>query len=272
MEERFGLFTIGQFAALHGINKKTLMWYDEIGIFRPAVIRKNGYRYYAHFQSSTLQAILMLRSLDVPVKKISDFLENRSAENLKQLLQDQTDELEQRIRQLYAMKEALNDQIGHVDEWTRACPGTYSLVCKEAESMILLHTSKTIAWEQDVKTLLDEIRRRNLGNLFRASYGAMLPVSSLYAEDYNDYQAVFLTAETPAPQAGIHQKPAGKYLQTYYQGDIDQMTEAYRRLMDYARSHNIGLTGYAYETVLNGLTVSQPEDYITRIEVPVETP
>ena len=23
------LFTIGQFAALHGINKKTLMWYDE---------------------------------------------------------------------------------------------------------------------------------------------------------------------------------------------------------------------------------------------------
>ena len=30
------LFTIGQFAALHGINKKTLMWYDEIGLFKPA--------------------------------------------------------------------------------------------------------------------------------------------------------------------------------------------------------------------------------------------
>ncbi|WP_327240940.1 hypothetical protein [Ruminococcus gauvreauii] len=32
------LFTIGQFAALHEINKKTLMWYDEVGLFKPAVL------------------------------------------------------------------------------------------------------------------------------------------------------------------------------------------------------------------------------------------
>ena len=29
MNEKSRLLTIGQFAALHGINKKTLMWYDE---------------------------------------------------------------------------------------------------------------------------------------------------------------------------------------------------------------------------------------------------
>lgn len=43
------LFTIGQFAKLHEINKKTLMWYDEIGILKPAVIKENGYRYYIVF-------------------------------------------------------------------------------------------------------------------------------------------------------------------------------------------------------------------------------
>ena len=47
MEEKSKLLTIGQFAALHGINKKTLMWYDEIGLFSPAVVNsENGYRYY----------------------------------------------------------------------------------------------------------------------------------------------------------------------------------------------------------------------------------
>ena len=35
--EKGRLFSIGQFAALHGVNKKTLMWYDEIGLFCPAV-------------------------------------------------------------------------------------------------------------------------------------------------------------------------------------------------------------------------------------------
>lgn len=44
MDEKDKLLTIGQFTALHGINKKTLMWYDEIGLFKPAAIHpENGY-------------------------------------------------------------------------------------------------------------------------------------------------------------------------------------------------------------------------------------
>ena len=34
MNEKSKMLTIGQFASLHGINKKTLMWYDEIGCLR----------------------------------------------------------------------------------------------------------------------------------------------------------------------------------------------------------------------------------------------
>ena len=50
MREKSRLLTIGQFAALHGINKKTLMWYDEIGLFHPASVSpENGYRYYSYY-------------------------------------------------------------------------------------------------------------------------------------------------------------------------------------------------------------------------------
>ena len=42
LKEKAALFTIGQFAALHEINKKTLMWYDEIGLLKPACIKENG--------------------------------------------------------------------------------------------------------------------------------------------------------------------------------------------------------------------------------------
>ena len=43
LKEKAALFTIGQFAALHEINKKTLMWYDEIGLFKPAVIHEENF-------------------------------------------------------------------------------------------------------------------------------------------------------------------------------------------------------------------------------------
>lgn len=45
-------FTIGQFAAIHGIHKKTLMWYDQVGLLSPAFVGENGYRYYSYRQSA----------------------------------------------------------------------------------------------------------------------------------------------------------------------------------------------------------------------------
>ena len=83
MNQKNKLLTIGQFAAMHGINKKTLMWYDEIGLFQPVSINpENGYRYYNYYQSPILETILLLRELDVSIPEIHDFMKNRSADRL----------------------------------------------------------------------------------------------------------------------------------------------------------------------------------------------
>ena len=97
--------TIGQFAALHGINKKTLMWYDEIGLFRPASINpENGYRCYNYHQSPILETILLLRELEVPIPVIQDFMKNRSAGNLKDLLDEKIADLDLQITHLQAVR------------------------------------------------------------------------------------------------------------------------------------------------------------------------
>ena len=73
LSEHNKLFTIGQFASIHGVTKKTLMWYDKISLFKPAVVGENGYRYYTYFQSPTLETILMLRELNVSIPEIQTF-------------------------------------------------------------------------------------------------------------------------------------------------------------------------------------------------------
>ena len=89
MDRKEKLLTIGQFAALHGINKKTLMWYDETGLFKPAAKNEeNGYRYYSYRQSPLLETILLLRELNVSVAEIQKFIKMRSAESLKNLLEE----------------------------------------------------------------------------------------------------------------------------------------------------------------------------------------
>lgn len=77
LREKPKLFTIGQFAALHGINKKTLMWYDEIGLFKPAFIHEeNGYRLYAITRVRELEVILLLRDMNVPIRDIRNLMKN----------------------------------------------------------------------------------------------------------------------------------------------------------------------------------------------------
>ena len=105
MNKKYKLLTIGQFAAMHGINKKTLMWYDSIGLFQPVSNNpENGYRYYNYQQSSILETILLLRELDVSIQEIQRFMKNRSAQNLKLLLDERIKALDLQINHLQATR------------------------------------------------------------------------------------------------------------------------------------------------------------------------
>ena len=108
MNKNNRLLTIGQFAAMHGINKKTLMWYDETGLFKPAVVNpENGYRCYNYHQSPVLETILLLRELDVSVSEIQDFMKNRSAGSMKCLLEEKITDLDAQITHLQAVRATL---------------------------------------------------------------------------------------------------------------------------------------------------------------------
>lgn len=45
------------------------------------------------------------------------------------------------------------------------------------------------------------------------------------------------------------------------------MSGQYRQILDYAQANGLSLCGYAYETVLNEITVRSSDKYITRIEI-----
>lgn len=49
MNRKNYLYSSGEFAKLTGVNKRTLHYYNEIGLFRPEIIGENGYHYYTCF-------------------------------------------------------------------------------------------------------------------------------------------------------------------------------------------------------------------------------
>ena len=85
-------YTAGELAKMFMLSKQTILYYDRKGILKPKFVTENGYRYYSVSQYLTLEIIINLRKLDIPISEIQSYLRNRSPENLRKLLErkDQT--------------------------------------------------------------------------------------------------------------------------------------------------------------------------------------
>lgn len=66
--------TISEMAKYAGISRRTLIYYDQIDLFKPAKVGENGYRYYGIDQYFELDVILLLKNLDVSLEDIHVFL------------------------------------------------------------------------------------------------------------------------------------------------------------------------------------------------------
>ena len=66
---------IKEFAELTGVSVRTLHYYDQIGLLRPAYVdQSTGYRYYDEACLLRMQQILFYRELDFPLKTICSIL------------------------------------------------------------------------------------------------------------------------------------------------------------------------------------------------------
>src|SRR5579862_2315636 len=73
-EEKSMAYTVKKLAQLSGVSVRTLHFYDEVGLLKPAYYGSNGYRYYEEPQLLALQQILFFRELGLEIKQIQKTL------------------------------------------------------------------------------------------------------------------------------------------------------------------------------------------------------
>ena len=270
LKEKNTLFTIGQFAALHEINKKTLMWYDEIGLLKPACIKENGYRYYSYQQSAELETILMLRELNVSLEEIRKFMRNRTVDNFECLLQEKITELNQTISHLKSIQKVLVNHQKDMETLHSLDLSAITLIEKQSHYLVSVDVTADLPFEKEIEQVISEAKKYQLRRLHDASYGAMIPVDNLYEKKFSEYTALYIEMPYPVSKKGLHLQPAGTYLRAFCQGNWDKLSNRYKEILAYANKQGLTLHGYAYEIGINELVIDNMNDYITQIEIPVK--
>ena len=103
---------IKEFAAYTGVSVRTLHYYDEIGLLKPAFVdRITGYRYYDNTSLLRMQEILFYRELDFSLKRIGEILSSPHY--------DKTAALQEQKQLLILKKERLERLISAIDGASR---------------------------------------------------------------------------------------------------------------------------------------------------------
>lgn len=268
----------GDFARLCGTNKRTLIHYDEIGLFKPAYTDDRGYRYYSESQFDVFFTINCLSKLGMPLREIGAFLNHRNPQALKKLLLEQREEVLKEEERIRKTRQVIETKLALVSlqeklESNQAGSSTEHIFQEYTpeEYMILSDSLNTNDHEAIIHTLCSHIGYCNKNNLNAGHpYGAMLDVSEL-RQGHLDTYAYFFTKVIDRPEDfPFHTKPAGTYAVAYLKGDYYDSEETYRKLFQWIDENGFRTGQYSYkEAIIDELAADSSEEYLTKISVQI---
>ncbi len=103
-------YTVQQLSDLAGVSVRTLHYYDQVGLLKPAGLKNNGYRYYEEPQLLKLQQILFFRELEFPLTEIGKILSAPSFD-MEKALEDQRHLIELKRKRLGGLIKTIDKTI-----------------------------------------------------------------------------------------------------------------------------------------------------------------
>ena len=107
------MYTIKQLADLAGISRRTLHFYDEKGLLKPALVADNGYRFYDDGSLLQLQQILFYKELGLDLRQIKGIMEDPDFD-IPTALQIHRQSLQAKIKDLQILIQTVDSTLMHL--------------------------------------------------------------------------------------------------------------------------------------------------------------
>lgn len=262
------LYTTGAFARYFGIKKDTLFYYDRIGLFSPAFVRKNGYRCYTSSQIARFGTILSLREMNVPIEEIRQYFQNASVQGFGRMAQAQMARVDEEIARLSEIKRLFAQNLQRIEEAQTAVLDRVQ-ICRLGEAGFLYSeknpasgdTSDDRWWEIYAQFV------RSTAAMGTECIGSVVALSDLREGRFGRVDRLFM----PASGRGASCRSAGTYAVYYHRGPYSDLACVYPALLAELRSAGYVPAGDVYEDYLTGSLMTDDETaFVTRLTVQVQ--
>ncbi|KUP24045.1 MerR family transcriptional regulator [Paenibacillus sp. DMB5] len=270
------MFLIGEISRLFQIDIRTLRYYDEIGLFTPASVDgQTGYRYYSIEQFESLNTILYLKALNIPLKEIRQFVHNRNLDDILLLLKEQRSRTEDKIREFEQIQKKIDQRIHQIEDAANT-EELYTVRLTELPERTMIMLKQSIHRSNNLEIWIRQLENSSphRSSVFLGQVGLILSAASLLKHNFDEYDAIFLFAEPDkhiSSDTNLKTLPRQSYLTIRFVGTHADAAEHYEKLLRHAEERGYVITDDALEITYIDYGLTQDASrFVTEIQIPVQ--
>lgn len=263
---------ISSFARMAEVPRKTLIFYDRIGLFKPAHVADNGYRYYHRNQLDTIGVIQALKELGMPLTEIKNHLDNRTVASTLELLRTQEELVEQQIAKWTKVKRMLAQRAANIELVMGTDIGKLAVVWQQAVPLMLsdrVYEHKSSLMEELWLDFHEQLRMEKIPP--GTPLGVVVPKRDLLESSGDRITHMFVRTETACHEQRY--LPQGHYLVCYAKADYGDTDKIYPPIFACIERNGLEIVGDAYEEyMLDEVVLPDPAEYLVRVMVQIAKP
>ncbi|WP_433771826.1 MerR family transcriptional regulator [Bacillus wiedmannii] len=267
-------FTIGEMAKMHNIAESTLRYYDEKGIFHPSIVDpQTNYRYYTIDQFSLLDMIKFLRQLNIPLKEIKKYIDERNPAYALNLLEKQQEMMLKKQREIEYALAKMEHRIHLIKKATKS--KTDRIVMKKIPKRKITAIAVAPNTTDDMFEYYIHSLQKNMkqidDSVFSGDIGVTISKNALMQNEFQAYSSVFILLDyMPYQVHSSDEIKAGIYACAYHHGPYEETEITYQELFKHIDKEGYEVNGDSIEIGLIDWSVTEnPDEQVTEIQIPV---
>ena len=262
-------FSIGELSKLCNLPIKTLRYYDEVGLLKPAYINPdNNYRYYSIEQFISIDVIKNCKLMDMTLPEIKKILDsNVSIEEMIEITKRKSDLVEKKMQELLKAKEYMD-----------ILQNNFSDVLKyNMNEVFIKHNTiryftsysyiskNTYELEMNIRKVILDLENKQDNNYGRL--GTSVSYHQVVSEQRVVHKEVRSFSKSTEDKKG-EVLPEGDYITLIFDDNSSNTLQYYKKVAEYIKEKGIKVEGDFNETwIMPRVDSERKEKTLTQIDI-----
>lgn len=264
------MLPIGEFSKICNVTTKTLRFYDEISLIKPAIVNEqNGYRYYDVGQLKTMLFINKLKLYCFSLEEIEEVLKDPSEEILSRLIRQKQRSIQEKVENYKYILHQINTDLSNLERGINIMAYLDNIAVELVETLPknILFSRQKMSIEEYCKyygKLFETIAKEHL-----TCIGA--PIAIYHDEEFdptgNDTEVAIPIAERVK---GTRELAGGVCAKGVHKGPYSELPSTYAKIVQWLDKEGYKVVAPPYEIYVTDPEQTAPEEYVTEIYFPVK--